>query len=368
MSKERLILQTLSLAQKGHGKTATNPLVGAILTQNVDGVETIIGRGYHKGYGKAHAEVEAIRNAHRRGFPDLSRTTLYVNLEPCCHQGKTPPCTDLILKEKIPHIVVGTADPFRRVAGNGIRILRSNGVQVDSGFLESECRELNRVFFKHVKTGLPWITLKIAQSLDGKIATLNGDSKWISSEKSRQQVHRLRSQHDAVLVGANTIIRDNPSLNVRLAKGRSPLRILLDGRLRAPLTARIFNDTMSDRTIVLTCKGANSRKIDLLRKKRVTVHEFRTNRNTINLKEALKKLLKEEKIASILVEGGGKTFGQFMRLADELIVFIAPKIIGDGVASVAGLLTTKMSQCMTFKTHTYKRLESDIVFHAILRT
>ncbi len=344
MNNEYYIKQTLRLAQKAIGRTRTNPMVGAVLTVMNEGIEEVIGRGYHHGYGRPHAEVEAVKNAHRRGFTDLRSAKLYVNLEPCCHYGKTPPCTELILREKIPHVVVGTLDPNPKVAGQGVAILKKNGVQVEVGFLEKECRELNRAFFKIHKDNQPWVTVKIAQTLDGKIARPDGHSKWITCETSRQTVHRMRAEYDAVLIGAGTVIQDNPALTVRLVKGRQPCRILVDGGLRSPLSSLVFNDEWKHQTIVLTAKRASARKIIQLEKRSVTVWRF-ADSERVPLKHALKLLLAEHQIASVLVEGGADIFGQFLsqRLADDFLIFTAPKFFGNGLPAfevpIKGLLS-----------------------------
>ncbi len=360
---EKFIRQTLKLAVKGIGKTATNPMVGAVLVRRSDG--KVMAKGYHTGYGKPHAEVEAIRRAKRNGFTDLSDTILYVNLEPCCHHGKTPPCTDLIISERIPHVVFGTKDPFPAVSGKGAKILRNAGIRIEHGILEDECEALNKAFFKNVRTGLPWITLKMAQSLDGKIATANGDSKWISSEASRRVVHKQRAQYDAVLVGAETVIKDNPQLNVRLVKGRDPKPIILDGRLRIPLNAKIVKDG----TIVLTLKSADRKKIKPLRERGVIVYEFRRKKSGIDLKAAMKKLLKDEHISSVLVEGGSVVHGEFLKqgLADDLMVFVGPKLIGNGLSSVGADLTSTIEKAIGLENVSVKEISGDILITARIR-
>lgn len=363
---EKFIRLTLKLARKGIGKTATNPLVGAVLVKVENGEARIIAKGYHTGYGKPHAEVEAVRRARRKGITDLSDTILYVNLEPCCHYGKTPPCTDLIIREKIPHVVFGTLDPFKSVSGKGAKQLQNAGVKVEYGILENKCKELNKFFFKNMHAKLPWITLKWAQSLDGKIAASNGDSKWISSESSRRHVHRLRSEFDAVLIGAETVIKDDPELTVRMVKGRDPKRIIVDGRLRMPLNAKVVSDENTSKTIVLTVKNSNRKKIEQLRKKGIRVYEFSAKRHKIDLKEAVKKLLKEEKIASILVEGGSVIHGELLKnkLADDVIVFIAPKIIGSGIPSVSAEITKTIRNALELKSVKMKCMGGDIVIQS----
>ncbi|KAB2880270.1 bifunctional diaminohydroxyphosphoribosylaminopyrimidine deaminase/5-amino-6-(5-phosphoribosylamino)uracil reductase RibD [bacterium] len=363
---EHFIRQTLKLAGKGIGKTATNPMVGAILVKLENGEGRIITKGYHTGYGKPHAEVEVIRRAKRMGVTDFSNTILYVNLEPCCHHGKTPPCTDLIIQEKIPHVVFGTLDPFKAVSGKGAAQLKDAGIKVEFGFLENDCMELNKVFFKHIRTQLPWVTLKFAQSIDGKIATRSGDSKWISSEASRRYVHQLRTEYDAVLVGAQTVSKDNPQLNVRLAKGRDPKRIIVDGRLRIPLNANVVKGNDVSNTIILTAKNSNRKKIDQLIKRGVHIYEFPAKKFRFDLKAALRKLLKEEKIASILAEGGSVIHGELLKskLADDVILIIAPKIIGSGVSSVTGQLTKTIGKAVKLNSFSAKPMDRDIVIQA----
>ncbi len=363
---EFYIRQTLRLARKGLGKTGTNPLVGAVLVKTVNGNETVIGKGYHTAYGKPHAEVEAVRNAKKNGFSDLSAAILYVNLEPCCHAGKTPPCTDLIILGKIPHVVFGTLDPFKRVSGKGAAQLLAAGVQVEYGILEDECRELNKFFFKHVRTGLPWVTLKMAQSLDGKIATASGDSKWVSSEASRKHVHKLRREYDAVLVGAGTVLRDDPSLNVRLVKGRSPKRIVVDGRLRIPIHCHLVSDPLRNQTIVVTVKNSNKKKIQAIKSRGVGVLEFPADNFHVNLKSALKVLVSKEKIASILVEGGAGIYGEFLKnkLADDVKVYLAPKMVGEGIGAIAGALTRKIKRAIKLEKFSVTRVGCDLLIQA----
>lgn len=314
-------------------------MVGAVLLLQQQGKDIIIGEGYHHGFGKPHAEAEAVRDAHRKGYTDLSQSILYINLEPCCHYGKTPPCTDLIIKEKIAHVVFGTTDPYTEVAGKSAGILRQKGIRVEYGFLERECRDLNKFFFKTVETGFPWVTIKIAQTLDGQIADFRGDSKWISSEASRKLVHRWRSEYDAVLVGAGTVLIDNPHLNVRLVKGRQPVRVIIDGQLRSPLSSNVFQSQDKQPTIVFTGVRADHPKFKRLNKIGVNVISLPHKQFKIDLKKALRYLVSEFHIGSVMVEGGSELTGQMLtlRLADELQAFIAPDILGRGLSWSSGL-------------------------------
>jgi diaminohydroxyphosphoribosylaminopyrimidine deaminase/5-amino-6-(5-phosphoribosylamino)uracil reductase len=261
LTDESYIKLTLELARKGRGNVSPNPMVGAVLVKD----DKIIGAGYHEYFGGNHAEVNAISNSRTQ----LDGATLYVNLEPCSHFGKTPPCVDTIIQNKISRVVIGTLDMNPVVSGNGIRRLKEAGIDVRVGVLENECVSLNKFFFKHITQQLPYVTLKAAQTLDGKIADPKGDSKWITSLNARRYVHSLRSQYDAVLVGASTIRKDDPSLTVRFIEGRNPKRIVLDSGLRLSLNYSIFNNNMDSNLIVVASRKSASkvRKIEKMKEK-----------------------------------------------------------------------------------------------------
>lgn len=322
---EELMAECLRLARLGKGHVSPNPLVGAIIVK--DG--KIVGRGYHRKFGKEHAERNALHNAGRKA----RGATLYVNLEPCSHHGKTPPCTDAIVSAGIRQVVIGLTDPNPLVKGRGIRALTSAGIRVREGILPNECRELNEFFVKKITTGLPFVTLKIAQTLDGKIALPNRRSQWITSEESRKRVHELRSQYDAVLIGANTARLDDPGLTVRLVKGRNPKRILLDGNLSTPLSARLFSDSLRSQTIVFTTQDGNEgveRKKSILERRGVEVVATKgTRAGTIGLRRVLKSLA-DHNILSVLVEGGEHVFTRFLEggVVDRLLIFVAPRVCG----------------------------------------
>lgn len=360
--------EALRLARKGLGHTKTNPLVGAVLVQHRSGRTTLIGRGFHRGYGLPHAEVEAVWDARRRGHRSLAGTTMYVNLEPCCHTGKTPPCTDLIIRERIGRVVCATTDPFPLVAGRGISALRSAGIRVTTGVGEEDGYRLNRFFFKHVTTGLPWVTVKIGQSLDGRIATKTGMSKWITGDLSRRQVHRLRSEYDAIVVGAGTVLQDDPRLNVRLVKGRHPWKVVIDGRLRVPLSAAIFRDR-PEQVIVATSRASSLAKKEQLCRRGVHVREYAAAHDQrIPFRRVLTSLLKEFQLASLMVEGGSSIIGQFLRqrLVDEVHLFVAPLILGDGLPAVPDVLTRTMRNALRFREHEWTRVGSDMLFHGVV--
>ena len=315
---ESYINQCLELAIKGAGYVAPNPLVGCVIVKD----EKVIGSGWHKAFGGAHAEVNAINDAKKKGL-SLANSTLYVNLEPCSHFGKTPPCTDLIIKEKISKVVIGIKDPDKLVNGKGIAKLKKVGIKVECGILKKNCEEINRFFIKHSTTGLPYVTLKIAQSIDGKIALNNFKSKYITSSESLKFVHSLRSQYDAVLIGKNTAKLDNPSLTVRLVKGRNPYRVVIDKNSELPGNLKLFTDKDAEKTIVINSQ----------------------NGKNIPFKNILKALAGLG-ISSVLVEGGANVFSGFLQsgLYDDIYTIIAPKIIGDGISPFRDFKITTLSK------------------------
>ncbi len=321
---EEFIKLCFSLAKKGLGYTSPNPIVGAVLTVPRLG-NKIIGQGYHSAYGEPHAEVEAINDAIKNGYKDLLKeAVLYVNLEPCCHYGKTPPCVDKIIEVGIKKVVCSMYDVNPVVRKKGIKKLTQAGVECKVGVLENEAKELNKFYIKWMTKRLPYVTIKVASSLDGKIATYTGDSKWISCKQSREYVHQLRTIYDAVLVGINTVKVDNPYLTAHKV-GRNPTRIIV-GDLSKLLLKRynVFNNEA--KTIVFTKKSKNVKffeKFDNL-----TIYQYKISR--ISFKEILSVLAQEYFISSVLVEGGADTITMLLEenLADDLIIFFAPKIIG----------------------------------------
>ena len=246
MTDESYIKLAIELAKKGIGKVSPNPLVGCVIIKD----ERIIGAGYHEKFGGNHAEINAINSARE----NLEGAALYINLEPCSHQGKTPPCVDKIIEKKIKRVVVGTLDMNPMISGAGVKKLKAAGIEVKVGLLEKECVELNKFFFKYITKKIPYVTLKVAQTIDGKIADTAGNSKWISSMVSRRRVHSLRTKYDAVLVGAGTVVSDDPSLTVRLTEGRNPKRIILDSNLDLTSEYKIIRNNPDKNLIVVTSK------------------------------------------------------------------------------------------------------------------
>jgi diaminohydroxyphosphoribosylaminopyrimidine deaminase/5-amino-6-(5-phosphoribosylamino)uracil reductase len=327
---ERLMRRALALARRGLGKTSPNPAVGAVLVRK----GRVIGEGWHKRAGGPHAEVFALLGANARG------ATLYVTMEPCCTWGKTPPCTDAIIAAGLKRVVVAALDPNPKHDGRGLKVLRRGGIRVESGLLAGEATAMNEAFNKWVTTGIPFVIVKAAMSLDGKIATRTGDSKWITSDTARRAAHQLRARADAVMVGANTVIRDDPQLTVRHGvRGQQPWRVVVDGRGRCPRTARVFTDAHRSRTIVLTTSRSPARWRGYLNDLRIQVSVAKAGSGRLNLRAALHALGKMN-ITNVLVEGGGELLGSLFdaRLVDKVALFCAPIVIGgrDAVTAVAG--------------------------------
>ena len=330
---ERWMRECLRLARRGAGFVSPNPMVGCVIVKNGKAV----GRGYHRRFGRSHAERAALKNA----GSSVRGATLYVNLEPCSYYGKTPPCVDAILESGIRSVVIGTRDPNPLVFGKGIAALKKAGVRTQVGLLGKESRDLNESFFKYVRSGLPLVALKIAQTLDGKIASQAGQGGWITSREARRFGHQLRSQYDAVLVGAGTILADNPRLTVRLVRGRNPIRVVIDGRLRSPSGSKVFRNARTTPTLLFVSDRAarlNPRRVANLRRLEVDVIPLPAVRGRMSLRGILRELAKRN-IASVLVEGGQRVYTDFIRsrLADKAFVFTAPKILGDGISSVGSL-------------------------------
>lgn len=297
----------IELAKKGIGKVSPNPLVGAVIVKN----GRIISAGYHKRYGGNHAERNAILNAKE----DLENSILFVNLEPCSHYGKTPPCTDLIIRSKISEVYISSLDPNPLVNGKGVETLRKHGIKVHIGLLENEASYLNRVFFKYIKTNLPYVALKIAMTFDGFIADSLGNSKWITKENFEIS-HNLRNFYSSIMVGANTVLKDNPRLTCRNG-GRNPIRIILDylGKTAVKKDLNVFNNEA--RTIVFSKCCEKLKNIECYSETRP---------------EDILKKLSSLKIDSVLIEGGANVLSQFYDFADELHIFYGPKIFGDGLS------------------------------------
>ncbi|WP_195891976.1 bifunctional diaminohydroxyphosphoribosylaminopyrimidine deaminase/5-amino-6-(5-phosphoribosylamino)uracil reductase RibD [Neobacillus dielmonensis] len=309
----------LNLARSALGQTSPNPVVGAVLVKEGQ----LIGMGAHLKAGEPHAEVHAIRMAGDKA----EGATLYVTLEPCSHFGKTPPCSDLVIQTGIKKVFVATTDPNPKVAGTGIEKMRRAGIEVEVGLLQQEAREVNKVFFYNIQTGLPYVTLKSAVSLDGKTATVTGESMWITGEAARRDVHQFRHQHDGIVVGVNTVIQDNPTLTTRLPSGgKNPIRIILDTNLRTPLESKMLTDHAAP-VWIITGSKAQPQQEAAYQELGVTI--IKTESPQISIKEVLV-ILGKRGITSLFVEGGAEIHGSFLkeRAFQQIITYIAPKLIG----------------------------------------
>lgn len=323
---EHYMKRAVDLAVLGTGYTSPNPLVGAVIVK--DGV--VIGEGYHRKYGMPHAEINAFHDADSRGN-DTASADLYVTLEPCSHYGKTPPCAEEVIRRKIKRVFIGMKDPNPLVSGRGISMLKEAGIEVSCGILENECRRINEPFIKFITTKLPFVCMKSAMTLDGKIASCTGDSKWVSGSASRELVHRYRNKYMAVMVGCSTVIADDPELTCRLPDGGSnPLRIIVDSKAVSPLNSKVFQVAEDKKTLIAVTKAAAADKTARLRSMGVEVLVLpEDEEGRVNLHELMKKL-GEMKIDSVLLEGGGTLNFSALKagIVDRAAFFIAPKIIG----------------------------------------
>ena len=324
MDDKYYINKTLELAVKGSGYVSPNPMVGAVIVKN----GTVIGEGYHEKYGQNHAEVNAINNA--KG--SVEGSTMYINREPCSHFGKTPPCINAIINHGIKKVVVGDVDPNPEVNGKGIQILKQNGIEVNYGIEVDKCRKLNRFYYKYIKTGLPFVGLKIAQTLNGKISFKKNKRSDITCRTSLEKVHEIRSQYDAVVIGKNTAVIDNPMLNVRLVTGRSPKRYILDPYLEITSDLNVFSAELQENTFIVISDKCSRDEVAVFEGKNVNIVKLpESEHDRIDLKEFLK-YLGEQKISSLLIEGGANVFTQFIKrgLVDYYYIFVAPKFSSKG--------------------------------------
>lgn len=356
----------LELAKKGEGTTSPNPMVGAVIVK--DGI--ILGKGWHIKAGGPHAEPAAIADVAEDQISELEGATIYVTLEPCCHTKKrTAPCTNTILKYGLARVVVACLDPNPEVAGNGIRLLEAAGIDCTVGVLEDEAVALNEVFFKVMKSKLPYIHLKLAQTLDGKLSTMSGDSKWITDENARMLVHSYRKKYDAVMVGRKTLNNDDPSLNIRFGidqSGKVPYRIILGSISMMDPLSKVFNDGHENKTIIVTTgadyQAANDDVVSFFTNKRIRIVFAKSDNGEVILDDALAQL-KAIGIQSILVEGGGMLASTILKndLADKITIFIAPKILGDGISYFDGQLES-MSDALKFGSVVVKNIGNQAMF------
>lgn len=355
MNDDYFMRKALELARKGRGYVSPNPMVGAVIVKK----GRIIGRGYHKTFGGDHAEIEAINNAQT----SVKNATLYVTLEPCCHRGKTPPCVTRIIEHKIGRVVIGSIDSNPLVSCRGIATLRQHGIDVKTGVLAEECRLLNEPFFHYMETGMPFVTVKYAQTLDGRIATLTGESQWISSDASLKFAHKLRAEHDAILVGMGTVNKDDPELTVRHVRGRNPLRVIVDSGLNISEQSKIVRTADVVPTLIATVRTSSDARFQKTagwKVQMMTVPPDKTGK--VDLKKLFQKLAAKS-VSSILIEGGSQIITAVLKnnLADRLVAVIAPKILGGGIDAVGNLNIKKLSNAKQLSVRKILMRGNDII-------
>lgn len=353
---EKYMKLALELARKAEGLTSPNPAVGAVVVKD----EMVVGKGYHARCGLPHAEVNALKEAGSRA----KGATLYVTMEPCDHFGKTPPCTDVIIKSGIKNVVIAMRDPNPITNGKGLKRLKANGIRITTGVLESEAKSLNRPFEKFITTGMPYVTLKMAQSLDGKIAASSGDSKWISSDDSRRMAHELRGRVDAVMVGVNTVLRDDPLLLSKNSSVKEPRRVIVDSILKSPLKSKIFLDIKRFPVYIAATKRVSRGRSAIYARRGINLIFTRDKNGRVDLRALLRDLGRRG-MMHILVEGGGELAAGLIerKLVDEFLFFVSPKIIGGrgAITSVEGRGVNRVKDAMKLKNVTTQMIADDIL-------
>ncbi len=366
-AKDKEIMgRCLELARRAIGRTTPNPVVGSIV---VSSRGKVVGEGFHQRAGKAHAEVIALEMAGDKAL----NGTLYVSLEPCCHTGKTPPCTEAVIKSRVRKVVVGTSDPYHEVAGGGIKALRAAGIEVVVGVLEEECRWINRGFFKHATTGKPWVSVKIAATLDGRIADRFGSSQWITGEEARLYVHQLRNEIDCILVGGRTARMDNPQLNVRgIRDSRDPKRAVVDTDLQLKPDSKICERASGGQTTLFCSEKAATEKGSSFgaHVKIVALPPDPRGQGAIDL-AALFDSLGKDGVQTVLCEGGGRLIGLLMQegFVDEVLWFIAPKILGDSqaVSAISDPYPVPLADLTEMKLVDVRKIGDDLLYHATVK-
>jgi diaminohydroxyphosphoribosylaminopyrimidine deaminase/5-amino-6-(5-phosphoribosylamino)uracil reductase len=361
-NQEKLMEVVIELAKKGRGHVSPNPLVGCLVIKDNE----VISSAYHEEYGGFHAERLALMKAEKE---QLEGAELYVNLEPCCHHGKTPPCTDIIIESKIKKVYIGSLDPNPLVAGEGVEVLKNAGIEVEIGILEERCNWLNRFFFKHIGTGMPYVIVKAGMTLDGFLTTSSGQSKWITGPESRKRVHRLRSEIDTILVGKNTAIIDQPRLTVREVEGRDPKKIILDSNLEILYSITENIEEVLGNAIIF-CLDTNYDEFlqDSFAEYNSELHPVGDDgTGKLNLPEVLRELGSVCNYGSLLIEGGATINSSFLReeLVDELNIFQAPIVVGQGKSIFEGYDAQKLETAERFKYVHHEQLGDDIFYQLI---
>ena len=355
ISHKKYMDLTLKLAEKGRGLTSPNPMVGCIIVKR----GRIVGKGFHKKAGTEHAEVFAINDAGKKAV----NSTMYVNLEPCSHWGRQPPCTEKIVESGVREVIIGIKDPNPLV--DGFMELKLRGIKTKIGILEKESKKLNEIFIKYIRAKRPFVIIKVAMTADGKIATKTGDSKYITSREARTYVHGLRAEVDAVMVGLNTVLRDNPELTPRLVKGKDPMKIVVDSKLRIPKNCNFMKEP--GKLIIATTSQASKKDIARLQQKGVNVIITKSNKGLVDLQDLMKQLGKHE-ITSVMIEGGSELNSSAIKagVVDKILIFTAPKIIGNGLGAIGNLGIKKIDKAINLKNPVTRKIGNDILIEAYL--
>lgn len=355
ISHKKYMELAIKLAERGKGLTSPNPMVGCIVVKR----GRIVGKGFHRKAGTEHAEVLALDDAGKKAI----NSTLYVNLEPCSHWGRTPPCTEKIVEAGVREVIIGMQDPNPLV--EGFRELKFRGLKTKIGILEKEAKNLNEAYTKFMKTKRPFVILKVAMSVDGKIATSTGDSKYITSREARTYVHQLRSEVDAVMVGLNTVLRDNPELTPRLVKGKDPMKIVVDSKLKIPNNCNLMKNPA--KLIIATTNKAPKSMIKKFQQKGINVIITKSKNGFVDLDNLMKQLGKHE-ITSVMIEGGSQLNSSAIKegVVDKALIFAAPKIIGNGIGAIGSLGIKKIDKAINLKNPIVKKIGKDVLIEGYL--
>ncbi|MDP6648216.1 MAG: bifunctional diaminohydroxyphosphoribosylaminopyrimidine deaminase/5-amino-6-(5-phosphoribosylamino)uracil reductase RibD [Candidatus Woesearchaeota archaeon] len=353
ISHKKYMDMTIKLAEKGRGLTSPNPMVGCIIVKR----GRIVGKGYHKKAGTEHAEILAMNDAGKKAI----NSTMYVNLEPCSHWGRTPPCTEKIVEAGVREVIIGMRDPNSHVDGH--LELKFRGLKTKIGILEKQAKKLNEAYIKYVRTKKPFVIMKVAMSVDGKIATKTGNSKYITSRDARMYVHKLRSSVDAIMVGINTVLKDNPRLTPRLFKGKDPLKVVADSKLKIPKNCNLMKEPTQ--LIVATTNHASKKSITKLQQKGVRVIVTRSRKGMVDLEDLMKQLGRME-IMSVMIEGGSEINSSAILsgLVDKVYLFAAPKLIGNGLGAIGNLGIRKVNRAINLKHPETRKVGKDLLIEA----
>ena len=355
ISHKKYMALVLKLAEKGRGLTSPNPMVGCIVVKR----GRIVGRGWHRKAGAEHAEVMALSEAGKKAV----NSTLYVNLEPCSHWGRTPPCTEKIVEAGVREVIIGMKDPNPIV--DGFRELKFRGIKTKIGKLEREAKRLNEEYIKYARTKRPFVTIKVAMSADGKIATKTGDSKYITSREARTLVHKLRAEVDAVMVGLNTVIRDDPELTPRLFKGKDPMKIVVDSALKIPKNCNLMKNP--SKLIIATTSKAHKTDMEKMHQKGIKVIVAKSSKGMVDLQDLMKQLGKHE-ITNVMIEGGSELNSSAIKagVVDKMLIFTAPKLIGNGKGAIGNLGINTIDKAIEMKNVTLAKIGKDMLIEGYI--